>query len=399
MKTYAEINEKILKGTAVVVTAEEIIDIVEQDGIEKAAKEIDVVTTATFGPMCSSGCFLNLGHTNPRMKITKAWINGVNVYAGLAAVDLYLGCTEIADDDPANRSYPGEFAYGGGHIIQELVEGKEVDLKATAYGTDCYPRKELHTKFTLNDINEAVLVNPRNCYQNYGVAVNPSDKTIHTYMGILKPKLGNANYCSAGQLSPLLNDPLYKTIGIGTRIWLAGAQGYVYWQGTQHNPNVKRNDRDVPIGGAGTLAVVGDLKKMDARFLRGTSMRGYGTTLTVGMGVPIPMLSEEICRFVSISDEEIQAPIIDYSDCYPNMKPSPYGSVSYQELRSGHITVDGKKVPTAGLSSYFMARRIADKLKKEISEGEFLLSQAVQPLPGKGSDTAFKPFKAGGAKK
>ena len=100
-KTVAEINEKIRRGKAVVVTAEEIIGIVEDKGHKTAAREIDVVTTGTFGPMCSSGVFLNVGHTKPKMKIQQAWLNGVNAYAGVAAVDLYLGCTEIPPDGPA----------------------------------------------------------------------------------------------------------------------------------------------------------------------------------------------------------------------------------------------------------------------------------------------------------
>ena len=37
------------------MTAEEVIGLVERDGIDKATKEVDVVTTGTFGAMCSSG--------------------------------------------------------------------------------------------------------------------------------------------------------------------------------------------------------------------------------------------------------------------------------------------------------------------------------------------------------
>ena len=73
LRTYAEINEKIKKGQAVVVTAEEIIGIVKDKGVETAAREVDVVTTGTFGPMCSSGAFFNVGHAKPKMKIQKAW--------------------------------------------------------------------------------------------------------------------------------------------------------------------------------------------------------------------------------------------------------------------------------------------------------------------------------------
>ncbi|MFZ3062576.1 MAG: homocysteine biosynthesis protein, partial [Actinomycetota bacterium] len=136
-RTYEEINEKIKRGEAVVATAEEIIGIVQEKGKEQALKEVDVVTTGTFGPMCSSGAFFNIGHSKPKIKIQKAWLNDVNAYAGLAAVDLYLGATEVPENDPLNRVYPGAFKYGGGHVIEDLVAGKDVKLVAIAYGTDC----------------------------------------------------------------------------------------------------------------------------------------------------------------------------------------------------------------------------------------------------------------------
>ena len=390
-----EINEKIKEGKAVVVTAEEIIGIVREKGIKKAAQEIDVVTTGTFGPMCSSGAYINTGHTTPRMKFGggRVYLNDVPVYAGMAAVDLYIGATAIPDDDPRNRVYPGEFNYGGGHVIEELVAGKDIALVATAYGTDCYPRKKLETWININDLNEAVLFDIRNAYQNYNVAVNLSDKTIYTYMGALKPRLGNANYCSAGQLSPLLNDPCYKTIGIGTKIFLGGGVGFVAWQGTQHNPGVPRTEKGVPKGGAGTLAVIGDLKQMKPRWLVGTSMQGYGCNLTVGIGIPIPILSEEILQYTTVTDNDIFAPIVDYSNAYPQMKPGNLGEVNYAQLRSGKISVKGKEVPTASLSSYPRAVEIATILKEWIVRGEFLLTEPVAPLPGVESDVTFKPLK------
>jgi len=237
-----------------------------------------------------------------------------------------------------------------------------------------------------------VLFNIRNAYQNYNVAVNLSDKTIYTYMGVLKPRLGNANYCSAGQLSPLLNDPHYRTIGIGTRIFLGGGIGYVAWQGTQHNPNVLRTEAGVPKRSAGTLAVIGDLKQMSPRWLVGASMYGYGVTLTVGVGVPIPILDEEILRSTAVTDEEIYGAVIDYSDAYPNQKPDIVGEVNYAQLKSGTVKLQGKKVPTSSLSSYSRAVEIAEVLKDWIKRGEFLLTEAVAPLPGVESGVAFKPL-------
>ncbi|UCH51856.1 MAG: homocysteine biosynthesis protein [Chloroflexota bacterium] len=393
-KTIAEINEKIKKGQAVVVTAEEIIDIAKKKGISQAAKEVDVVTTGTFGPMCSSGAYFNVGHTKPRIKLGggKVYLNDVPAYTGIAAVDIFLGATALPDDDPKNRIYPGEFRYGGGHVIEELVAGKDVRLEATAYGTDCYPRKKLETLINIKDMNEAVLFNVRNAYQNYNVAVNLSDRIIYTYMGVLKPKLGNANYSTSGQLSPLFNDPYYKTIGIGTKILLGGGIGYVAWQGTQHNPNALRGDNGVPKRGAGTLAVIGDLKQMKPKWLVGTSFLGYGCTLTVGIGVPIPVLSEEMLRYTLVTDAEIFAPVIDYSEAYPQRKPDILTEVSYAELKDGTIKVQGQEVPTASLSSYPGAVEIAGVLKEWIKKGEFLLTEPVAPLPGVESGIVFKPL-------
>jgi uncharacterized protein (DUF39 family) len=380
-KSYAEINEKIKQGKAVVVTAEEIIDLVKEKGVEKTAREVDVVTTGTFGTMCSSGAFLNFGHAKPRIKMNRAYLNGVPAYAGIAAVDAYIGATALPESDPDNRVYPGRFLYGGGHVIEDLVAGKEVKLEAFGYGTDCYPRRHIETWVTLEEINDAILFNPRNAYQNYGVAVNSSNRTIYTYMGVLKPRLGNAGYSTSGQLSPMLNDPYYRTIGVGTRIFLGGGTGYVAWHGTQHNPGVSRGENGVPLDGAGTLALIGDLKQMCPEWLRGVSYVGYGASMAVGIGIPIPVLNEEILRFCAVTDEEIYAPVMDYSSAYPQRVSEELGQVSYAELRSGAITIQGKEVPTTPLSSYAKARQIAQILKTWIAEGDFLLTEPVQALP------------------
>lgn len=394
-KTIDEINEKIRKGKAVVLTAEEIIDYAREKGIKKAAQEVDVVTTGTFGPMCSSGAYFNVGHTKPRIKLGggRVYLNDVPVYAGFAAVDFFLGASAMPDDDPRNKIFPGKFSYGGAYVIEELVGGKDVRLTATAYGTDCYPRKTLETYISLKDMNEAVLFNIRNAYQNYNVAVNLSDRVIYTYMGVLQPKMGNATYCSAGQLSPLLNDPYYKTIGTGTRIFLGGGIGYVVGNGTQHNPGVKRGENGVPKGPAGTLSVTGDLKMMSPKWLRGTSYTGYGVTLTVGIGVPIPILDEEILQYTTVRDEDIWTQVVDYSEAYPQYNPGSLGEVNYRQLKSGKINVQGKEIPTSGLSSYLRAREIANILKEWIRMGKFFLTKPVQTLPSVDSGIVFKPLK------
>ncbi len=387
-KTYEEINARIRAGEAVVVTAEEMVDIVRREGPEKAAARVDVVTTGTFSPMCSSGAFINFGHTTPTLKASRVLLNNVPAYAGLAAVDIYLGATEPAEDDPLNKVFPGEFRYGGGHVIEDLVAGRKVALEAIAYGTDCYPAKKMSREITLAELPFALLTNPRNAYQNYNCAVNLSDKTIYTYMGTLKPDAKNANYCSAGALSPLLNDPLYRTIGLGTKIFLGGGVGFVTWHGSQHNPDVKRTEKGAPMRPAGTLMVQGDLKQMSPEWLKGISMLGYGNTMAVGLGIPIPILNTEMAVYTGVANDELFTQVVDYAYDYPNRIARNYGEVSYAQLMSGEIEVNGKPVTTAPLSSYFKAREIAETLKKWIVDEKFTLNEPLQLLPsvGKGEE-------------
>ena len=384
MKTIEEINEKIKKGKVVVVTADEMIEITKDRGAKKASEYVDVVTTGTFGPMCSSGMFINVGHSKPRIKIGggKCYLNDVPAYCGLAAVDIYIGATASPDDDPRNSVYPGAFHYGGGHVIEDFISGKNINLVATAYGTDCYPRKKIETFINKTNVNEAYLYNPRNDYQNYNVAVNTTDRVIHTYMGVLKPHLNSANYCSAGQLSPLLKDPKYRTIGIGTRLFLGGGIGYVAWYGTQHNPNVSRSPDGLPRAGAGTLAVIGDAKQMSVEFIKGASFIGYGATMFVGIGIPIPILDEEMAYFTSRSDEDFWAQVVDYGNDYPNREPKSLGEVNYAQLKSGNIVVNGKDIPTFPITSYSKAVTIATTLKEWIRSAKFLLTNPVESLPG-----------------
>lgn len=360
-----------------------MIDFVDENGEDKALAEVDVVTTATFGAMCSSGAFLNFGHCDPPIRMGRVWLNDVMAYAGLAAVDVYLGATE--------ESEIKGLEYGGAHVIEELLAGRKVHLRATSKGTDSYPRKELDTYITLEDLNQAYLFNPRNCYQNYWVAVNSSDKMIYTYMGPLMARFGNASYSSAGQLSPLLNDPYYKTIGIGSRIFLGGAQGYIAWEGTQHNPVRERNQKGIPVGGAGTMAVIGDLKEMSTEYVRAASIEKYGVSMYVGIGVPIPIFNKEMVRYTAVRDRDIDVTIVDYSG---GVRDNPtLGQVNYEQLRSGTIVLEnGREVPTAPLSSYNKARKIALELKKWINNGEFLLEKPVENLS---TNSQFKILKEG----
>jgi len=373
-KTYEEINAKIRRGEAVILTAEEVSRLAETHSAKEIAQKVDVVTTATFGPMCSSGAFINFGHSSPPMRLEKLHLNNVSAYGGIAAVDAYIGATEASENNPK---------YGGAHVIEDLIAGKDILLEATAKGTDCYPRKNIKAKINKNTVNEIIMFNPRNAYQNYNVAVNSTNSIKYTYMGNLLPKYGNATYSTSGELSPLLNDTEMRTIGIGTKIFIGGAQGFVSWYGTQFNTTKPKNENGIPIGNAATLAVIGDLKQMTTNYIKAAYYEKYGVSLFVGIGIPIPILDEEMAKFVSIKNREIETNIIDYG-----VQPMQIiGKANYEQLQSGFIELDGKKIRTAPLSGIAKAREIAELLKQQILNLEFEITQPVQLFP---KNTALK---------
>lgn len=381
-KTLAEINQRIRTGKAVVLNAAEMTDMVRKVGKEEAARQVDVVTTGTFSPMCSSGLLFNTGQPSPpKIRTSRVWLNDVPAYAGLAAVDAYIGATEPRVGDSCNDPHPGTFVYGGGHVIEDLVAGKSVELRAEAYGTDCYPRRTMQSTITLADLPYAELFNPRNCYQNYNAATNLTSRIIYTYMGPLRPHMRNINYATSGKLSPLLNDPLFRTIGMGTRIFLGGGIGYVVGAGTQHVPNPPRTERGIPMEGSGTLMLKGNLKKMQPRYLRGLSLLGYGCSLSVGVGIPIPILNEEMAWFTGVDDSDILMPVKDYGHDYPHGVNRVLAHIPFDALQSGEVELMGKRVQTVPMTSYALSLEIANELKAWIEKGEFLLTEPVELLP------------------
>jgi len=369
-RTIAEINQKIKTGDIQVLTAEEMKKLVESSGVEVAYKEVDVVTTGTFGAMCSSGAIINVGHADPPIKIQRAWINDVEVSHPGAAVDLYIGATMMSETQP--------YEYGGGHVIEDLIAGKEVELRATSQGTDCYPRTKLDTAITKDDLNQFYLLNFRNCYQRYVCATNSRDEIIYTYMGKLLPRFRNASYSGAGALNPLMNDPDYETIGVGTRIFLGGGQGYVIGEGTQHDPTNR----------FGTIMVRGDCKKMSPEFISGGAFTKYGTSLYVGIGIPIPLLNEGLAKKTALRDEEIFTDIVDYG--IPRRGQPKLGKVNYATLKSGEVTINDRKIKVSSLSSLKKARKIAETLKSWIENGSFYLSAPAETLP---TDSVCNPMK------
>jgi uncharacterized protein (DUF39 family) len=383
MRTLEEINEKIIKGKVVVWTTEELKFRLREMTVQEAFKKVDVICAGTFEPMESSGAMINLGHTDPPIKIRQCWLDGVPAYPGFGAVDLYLGATADTINttesiESKKTSSHGSENRGGGHVIADLIDGKSINLRAIGQVTDCYPRSSFESTISKETINQFYLFNPRNLYQNFIVGVNGGERTLYTYLGPLQPSLGNAVYSNPGALSPLLNDPYLDVLGIGSRIFLGGGVGYIAWEGTQHNPLQKRLDNGTPIGPAATMALIGDAKEMSSHWVRGCYFKNYGPSLMLGVGVALPVLQEDVIVRCGVTDGDLVAPIVDFA--VPRRVRPTFGLVSYAQLKTGKINIDGKTVKTAPLASIPMSREVANTLKGWINSGKFTLTKPVAPL-------------------
>jgi uncharacterized protein (DUF39 family) len=368
-KSIDLINERVRDGNARVVTADEMPGLVAELGEEEALREVDVVTTGTFGAMCSSGAFFNFGHAEPPIRMERIWLNDVEAYGGLAAVDTYIGATQ--------QSTTREDQYGGAHVIEDFIAGKSVELRAMSRGTDCYPRRTITTDLLLEHLNQAIMCNPRNAYQRYNAAINTTDRVLHTYMGMLLPNSGNISFSGAGVLNPLSNDPKLRMIGSGVPIFLGGAQGMVVGEGTQNSP----------AGGFGTLMVTGNMKEMSQDYVRAATMQGYGVTLYIGVGIPIPVVDIDIVRSTAVRDEDIEVDLLDYG--IPSRNRPAVRKVNYAELRSGIVEVNGEEIRTSSLSSYRKAKDVAETLKGWVEQGKMTLVLPTRPII---PETRVKPM-------
>jgi len=367
MKTIEEINQKIKEQKAVVLTASQAKELAEEEGSKSLADKCDVVTTATYSPMCSSGVFINTGHTNPHMKMQEVFLDDVQAYGGIACADFYLGATQESISDKT---------YGGAHVIKKLVNGEPVSFKAHGTSTDCYPKSQFSKEITINDLNQVYFFNPRNCYQNYNAACNTSEREYKTYMGSLLPKLGSVNFAGTGEISPLMNDPYLQTIGIGTRIFFCGGEGFISWEGTQYNHAVQRDEHThLPIGPSATLAITADLRQVKPEFISPIYIKGYGVSLYLSIGVPIPVINEDIAHALSVRNKDIITQVHDFAT------RQTVGTVNYEQLHNNKIILNNKNPISRTMTKIKDAYRITEILKKRIVDGTFELTEPVKQLP------------------
>jgi len=376
MKSIEEINKKIKAHKAVVLTASEAKLMAEEEGSKCLSEKVDVVTTATYSPMCSSGVFINTGHTDPHMKMQEVFLDDVQAYGGIATADFYLGATQESFSDKT---------YGGAHVINKLVKGEKVKFVADGTQTDCYPKSHFSKELTIDDLNQVYFYNPRNCYQNYAAACNSSEREFKTYMGSLLPHCGSINFAGSGEISPLMNDPYLQTIGIGTRIFFCGGEGFISWEGTQYNSQVKRDLKThLPNSPSATLAITADLRQVSPEFIAPLYISGYGVSMYISIGVAIPVINNDMAHALCIRNKDIITQVHDYAT------GKSYGTVNFEQLHTNTVQLGNKRPVVRTMSRIRDAYKITQILKKRIQEGQFELTNPVKQLPIYGECTPLE---------
>jgi len=410
-RTIARINAKIKKGEAVVFTAEEFKQIVRNEE-PATAKSVDVVTCATCAIMSGTAAILSIpiAERNEFERADKVWLNDIPAFPGpcpnerLGIVDVFVYGTARANH-----------VYGGGHLFREIVEGKQIEVKVKAND------RIIERKISKEDLQFARMITTRSAFKNYMAFVNPEEGEVGSIFSVtgLKGPYKEISVTGSGEINPLENDPLLKTIGVGTKIMVNGATGYVIGVGT-------RSSEEKP-----NLSVIADMHEMDAEFMGGFVTSTSPECIT-SIAVPIPVINEEVFSNLTIRDEAVKLPIADIHDRIPFIE-SNYAAVwqntdleiqfdadkcvecdacevekrcptnaffkskGFDEHKCfncgaciflcpegafkgnlGHINIYDKDVPiTLRQSNRSKANRLARKLKNLIVEKEFLLTEPV----------------------
>ncbi|MCX6669832.1 MAG: methanogenesis marker 16 metalloprotein [Methanothrix sp.] len=293
VRSYSEILERIERGEAVVMTSQEVCELVEK-GEKARLEDVDVVTAATRAVMSGTYAVFSFSVASPGtfLRAKKVWINGIAAQVGpcpnenLGVLDLIVFGTAHSRD----RS-----GYGGGHLFRDLVERKPVQVEVE---TD--DGRSLQAEVGLDEMPFARLFGSRHAFKNYSAFVNPGEKPVFTIFHAreFEPRCRGATFSGCGQINPVKNDPLLETIGIGTRILLNGSEGFVIGTGTRSCPERPN------------LAGFADMHSMEPEYMGGF-LTSAGPECICSWAVPIPVTSETILEEIARLDRQISLPVMD----------------------------------------------------------------------------------------
>ena len=318
-RTIDEINKKIEKGEANIYTAEEFKKLIKK-GDTPSFEDVDVVTCGTCGVMSGTAAILNFIVSKPGefIRAREVYINGVPAYAGPCPNE-WLGSVDVILHGTAHSIYDDN--YGGGFLLKELLEGKEVNVRI-----ESVDGKTIENTITIDDITRGQIIGARMAFKNYTAFTNPNAKEVPSIFAAvpLEGNLRGLTFSGCGDLNPLQNDIPHNVIKEGSKVLINGAQGYVLGDGTRSSPE-KPN-----------LMLSADLTKMDPYYIGGFKT-GQGGEIYDTVAIPIPVLNEEIYNNLLITDDMVDIPVADIKGRHLPLCESNYAELwGDYDLRPQH---------------------------------------------------------------
>lgn len=308
IRSIKEINQKIEKGQATVLSAEEVSQLV-REGEEPKAEDIDVITTGTCGIMSGTAAILHIPVAGPgKFKKAKTiLLNGVPGFPGPCPNE-WLGSVDLMVYGTAHSIYDAN--YGGGFLFKDLVRGEEIQVELeSTHG------EKIKSSTTLVEMGTAKMLGLRMAFKNYTAFVNPAAEPISSIFHAVNMEgpYKSLSFSGCGELNPLQNDPLLETVCMGSRVLLNGAEGIILGKGT-------RSSDEKP-----NLMVAADMQEMDAHYLGGFKT-GAGPEVFDSVALAIPVLNDNILKQTYIKNEDIKLPVADIRGRHDVLGYTHYGA-------------------------------------------------------------------------
>ncbi|MGD1060012.1 MAG: methanogenesis marker 16 metalloprotein [Methanomassiliicoccales archaeon] len=302
-----DINERLRKGEAVVLTAQEVRESLREDG--SAPKDVDVVTCGTRGLMSGTYAILSFPVSKPGTfeRASSASLNGVPAIPGpcpnerLGIVDLMVLGTSVSPDDRR---------YGAGHLFRDLADEQGIDVEVKTNEGD-----QISANVKLEEMKTAKLLATRHAFRNYLAIVNSGNRAMNSifHPSVFAPSMSELTFSGCGSLNPIQNDPELHMIGIGTRVLVNGAVGYITGTGTRSSP------------ASPNLMMIADMKGMSPEYMGGFQTSA-GPECAVTWGVAIPVIDDSVRKAISVLDRDIPLPVNDLKD-RGRISTADYGQV------------------------------------------------------------------------
>jgi putative methanogenesis marker 16 metalloprotein len=308
VKSLETIRKRIRDGESIVMTAGELKSRLSR-GESISIRDVDVVTCGTCGIMSGTYAVLSFPVASPGsfLRAGDITINGVPCIPGPCPNER-LGIVDLMVFGTAH----GSSSYGGGHLIRDIVSGKEVEVEVTAEG------RRFPARVDITGMPHARLFTTRSAFRNYVAMVNPGEVPERTIFSVkpLAGKCSEATVSGCGEISPLENDPLLRFLTPGTPVLVNGGRGFVIGTGTRatsERPNI---------------SVHADLASMDPQFCGGF-VTSAGPECISSIATAVPVLDEAVLESLKVRDHEIPLPVMDIG------KRREIGRSSYERVWQG----------------------------------------------------------------